>query len=426
MTTPELDPEHFIPFRAEDLRRLLLNSPEMQDQNRRLFEKICILIQRYYHLAFQKQLNTLKDCYAPFNPDRDTLPIGEESASVLREKQEQLVAVLNDVVQAANFKIVSQQDLDNSIEEESLFNIRLDVDFNDFDQILFYRRGESRRQAWVRKWYSWKKTNIEFTNYDRVLVYVRVKGEAYFRDRDPDSMLFRPGTTMIKLFRNIPKADLEMLFPNTEVAMRVRDKIMIGVPAAVSGVVVLVTKLGSTLLLLAALFAFWLGWRNEPVFIDQTALVALGVGLGSVGAYIWKQFNAFRNRKIRFMKVLADNLYFKNLDNNAGVFHRLIDAAEEAECKEVMLAYYFLVTSAEPLTPQSLDEQIEQWLKGFGGGQCDFEIEDALDKLRALGLLDGAADSAAADANTHLLPVKLDVALERVEAACHDAVSRID
>tara|TARA_B110001469_G_C9327329_1_gene174897 strand:- start:313 stop:468 length:156 start_codon:yes stop_codon:yes gene_type:complete len=49
------------------------------------------------------------------------------------------------------------------------------------------------------------------------------------------------------------------------------------------------------------------------------------------------------------MKTLTDNLYFKNLDNNTGVFHRLIDAAEE-EGKEVILAYYFLLKANKALT----------------------------------------------------------------------------
>ena len=42
-----------------------------------------------------------------------------------------------------------------------------------------------------------------------------------------------------------------MLFPNSEVRMKTIDKLIIGVPAAVSGVVVIVTKLGATLILLA-------------------------------------------------------------------------------------------------------------------------------------------------------------------------------
>jgi len=434
MKLAEVEQEHFIPFRASDLLVLLLRAEEMPEQNKRRFEKICVLLSRYYHLHFYEKLNTLKDCYAPFNPDADTLPIGEVSGSQLKEMQGKLVDVLSDVVRAANFKAVSQEDLDRAMLEESLFNIRLKVDFNDFEQILFYRRGESIRSAEARKWYSWKKTKIEFTNYERVLVYVKFKNEDYFRKRDPKDLFFKPGTTMIKLFRNIPKADLEMLFPNTEVAMRVQDKIMIGVPAAVSGVAVLVTKLGSTLLLLSALFAFWLGWRQEPVFIDQAALIALGVGLASVGAFVWKQFNSFRNRKIKFMKILADNLYFKNLDNNAGVFHRLIDAAEEAESKEAMLAYFFLATAEQPLSQAELDDNIENWLRSYGGGRCDFEVDDAVSKLVSFGLVEQVAGdgSVKSDANSEekaeilWQAVDLERALASIESACHTAVAKID
>ncbi len=426
MDLPDVEQEHFIPFRAADLLDLCLRSKDLVDKDKRRFEKICVLMSRYFHLQFQEKLDTLKDCYAPFNPDSDTLPVGEATGSELKDKQLQLVETLTDVVQSANFKPVSQEDLNRAMLEQSLFNIRLNVDFDDFEQILFYRRGESRRTAEARKWYSWKKFNIEFTNYERVLVYVKFKNADYFRKRDPKDLFFKPGTTMLKLFRNIPKADLEMLFPNTEVAMRVQDKIMIGVPAAVSGVVVLVTKLGSTVLLLGALFAFWLGLREEPVLIDQTALVALGIGLASVGAYVWKQFNTFRNRKIKFMKVLADNLYFKNLDNNAGVFHRLIDAAEEAERKEAMLAYFFLVTAEDALSKQELDEKIEHWLRGFGSTQCDFEVEDALAKLKYFGLVDeissGSASSEGSDSQPRLKAIDLDTALGSMLEACRDRV----
>lgn len=421
----ESQQEHFIPFSAADLLELCLRAESMPEQSKRRFQKICVLLGRYYHLHFHERLEALKECYAPVNPDRDTLPIIEYSASEKLSRQRELVDVLSEVVLAANFKPVSQEDLDKAMQEESMFNIRLNVDFNDFEQILFYRRGESTRSGEVRKWYSWKTEPIEFTNYDRVLVYVKFKGADYFKHRDPKELFFEPGTTMIKLFRNIPKADLEMLFPNTEVAMRVRDKIMIGVPAAVSGVVVLVTKLGSTLLLLGALLSFWLGWRDEQVTIDQGALVALGVGLGSLGLYIWKQFNSFRNRKIKFMKVLTDNLYFKNLDNNAGVFHRLIDVAEEAETKEAMLAYFFLVTADEALSLGELDERIEQWLKSYGGRRCDFEVEDAVRKLKELGLVVETELETSSGPQATIAAIDLDEAQANIEAACHTLVSTI-
>ena len=60
-----------------------------------------------------------------------------------------------------------------------------------------------------------------------------------------------------------------------------------------------------------------------------------------------RQVTKFKNRKILFMKALSENLYFRNLDNDAGVFHHLLDAAEEAEVIEAVLAYHFLRTAPD-------------------------------------------------------------------------------
>ena len=115
--------------------------------------------------------------------------------------------------------------------------------------------------------------------------------------------------------------------------------------------------------------------------------MVLLAGLVALGGYLWKQFNNFKNRKLRFMQALTRNLYFKNLDNNAGVFYRLANDAEEEECKEALLAYYFLLTSKKPLTKQDLDHRIEDWLSATWQCDVDFEIGDAMNKLIELQLV---------------------------------------
>jgi len=196
-----------------------------------------------------------------------------------------------------------------------------------------------------------------------------------------------PGSTIIKLFQNVPKADLEMLFPNSKVRMKTIDKLIIGVPAAVSGVVVIVTKLGATLILIASVFAFWMGLSKEEAQLNQKHLIALGAGLATLGGFLYRQISKFKNRKIKFMKALSDNLYFKNLDNNAGVFHHLIDAAEEEEVKEAVLAYFFLLTENQPMEKSELDDHIEKWFENRWNCRIDFEIDDALNKLERLELV---------------------------------------
>jgi hypothetical protein len=88
------------------------------------------------------------------------------------------------------------------------------------------------------------------------------------------------------------------------------------------------------------------------------------------------------------MKALSENLYFRNLDNGAGVFHHLLDAAEEEEVKEAVLAYHFLRTAGRPLTAEELDRRIEDWFARRWEATFDFEVDDGVGKLRRLGLAD--------------------------------------
>ena len=266
------------------------------------------------------------------------------------------------------------------------------MDFDDFEDVIFFRRGESIKEETLVKLFGLSKKTFQFTNYERVAIYIKFKEKPYFDSQKRKNLYFEPGSTIIKLFHNVPKADLEMLFPNSKVRMKTIDKIIIGVPAAISGLIVLVTKLGASLLLVGSVISFWLGLKDQEVQIKQQHLIALGAGLGTLGGFLFRQINKYKNRKIKFMKALSDNLYFKNLDNNAGVFYHLIDAAEEEEFKEAVLAYYFLLAAKETLTKKELDDRIENWLAERWDCDIDFEIGDAIDKLQRLELIEVDAD----------------------------------
>lgn len=403
----QLEKSRFIPFSRSDLVRFLLDDqPINQDDHVKLNQLNDLLI-HVYHFEFHKTLETLKTCYAPINPDTDTRALFNLNQSEITEKEVELFDTLNHLLDKANFERVTDADIQSAMDEESLFKIKLDIDFDDFEQTLFFRRGESIRRETLVSFLGLLKKEIEFINYDRVVVIVKFKPQAYFDAHGRKDLFFRPGSTIVKYFRNIPRSDLEMLFPNTEVRMKPIDKLIIGVPAIVGGLIMMVTKLGTTLLLIGTLFAFWLGMRNDPVELNQANLLALGIGFGTLGAFLWKQFSNFKNRKIRFMKTLADNLYFKNLDNNMGVFHRLIDTAEEEECKEAILAYYFLHQANQPLSAKTLDEKIEHWLEQSLGHSMDFEVEDALQKLLKLELVVKTADQ--------YQSVALDKALQKLD-----------
>jgi hypothetical protein len=149
---------------------------------------------------------------------------------------------------------------------------------------------------------------------------------------------------------------------------------------------VITTKMGATLILLGSLLGFWFGVSSEPVHLDKAALLVLLAGTGALVGYIWKQFSNFRNRKLKYTQALTENLYFKLLDNNAGALYRILDDAEESECKESLLAYFFLLAEGGPMSVASLDQAVESWFAEKWQCKLNFDVHDALRKLRDLGL----------------------------------------
>ena len=188
-----------------------------------------------------------------------------------------LQSMLDTVLNRANYEKVTKQGLAKALRSSSLFQVRLYVDLGDFEEALLYTRGATAREETLSEFFGLWKRKVSFVNYDRVVLYIRFK-----EDIDNDSALgdCTPGSSMLKLFQNVPAADLEMLFPNIRVGMRWIDRLLIGIPALVSGGIVLTTKLGATLVLLGSLIGFWLGMSSKPVAMDKTTLIVLGAVAG--------------------------------------------------------------------------------------------------------------------------------------------------
>ena len=370
---PKCQLTRFIPYAASDIAAMCLQHAQFTQQQQAQFTRLFKLLQRQFGLEALDSLALLKQAYRQQDPDSD-LRNPELPRQPLNDGD--FESLLIELLNRANFDEVSEQAIQESLGDSSIFKVRLKVDFNQYEEVLLFKRGVSIRREQVSRWLGLRKRNLEFVNFDRVLIYIRLRPE---NDAQPPKVLLR-------LFQNVPRADLEMLFPDTQVGLRLIDKLLIGVPALVSGVVVLSTKMGATLFLLGSMLAFYLGMRDEPVILDKTALLAIGAGFGALGGYIWKQFSNFRNRKLKFTQALTSNLYFKLLDNNAGVFHRITDNAMEEELKEALLAFFFLHQKTQAIGAKQLDHEIQLWFKQHWQCPLDFEVHDALQKLERLNL----------------------------------------
>jgi hypothetical protein len=380
--------EHFIPFRRTDI--VSMCADELPAAERESFRSFAAMLASLLHHRFHARIEALKDAYHPFNPEADTRPVTPLDTKERPAAQERLERELAALARAANFTPIDSGDLDRAFREHSLLKVRLEADRGAVGKIILFRRGESTRTRNVPIWWGLRRKAVTFTNYARVLVYATFREAEGLSESEIERLPYRPGSTIIKLFQNVPRDDLEMVLPNVKIRMRRIDKLLIGIPALISGIVVIVTKLLASGWLLLLLLAFWLGLREEPVVLNKTGLLSVAIGLIAFAAYVVRQVTNFKNRKILFMKALSENLYFRNLDNDAGVFHHLLDAAEESEVTEVLLAYHFLRTADGTHGGRDvaeLDRRIEEWFAQRWDTQVDFEVEDGLRKLRDLALV---------------------------------------
>jgi hypothetical protein len=216
----------YIPFRKSDIIEMCSREARLSESHVKEFQDLCQILEALFHFEFHKRLETLKNCYAPFNPDADTRAVFSYSEADKKNLQKQLVAELTEILNAANFETVTAEDPQQSLGEESLFKIKLVVDFNDFEEVIFFRRGASVKIETLLSFFGLRKKTFTFTNYERVAIFIKFKEEEYFKAKNQKNLYFVPGSTIIKLFQNVPKADLEMLFPNSRVRMKTIDKLI--------------------------------------------------------------------------------------------------------------------------------------------------------------------------------------------------------
>lgn len=139
----------FIPFRKTDV--VTLCAAEVPDEERESFQAFTDLLASLLHHEFRARLEALKDAYHPFNPDTDTRTIVELGADERRDAEKHLVEELTALAEAANFDRIDANDLDRAFGDESLLKVRLEADFDDFEEYVFYRRGERARQEEVKR-----------------------------------------------------------------------------------------------------------------------------------------------------------------------------------------------------------------------------------------------------------------------------------
>jgi len=383
------DRDHFIAVRKAELLDALIDHGRIAEPARReAFRQLCRVLAAIYHYEYFAKLERLRDDYFYFNPEIE--PHARLDAEAIERAYADLVGSLIRVLEGANFVEISHDEIADAHRERPVMQVTLAAPLDDYREVRFFRRGHHKEPLTIDRWLGLRKRMTEVLVYDDVVLFAAMKSAAEIASRRERQRLerrkLRPGAVLIKYFHNIPSHDLNALFPNVRVVLSLRDKLLLSGPALLGGVPILI-KLASTITVLFLAIGVYFGVAASVGEEETAGAMAALSALLALGGFITRQWLRYQRQSLIHQKQLAEHIYFRNVNNNAGVFDSMIATAEDQRCKEAFLAFYFLCTAASAPAHGELEGAIESWLKQAFGVEVAFKVDDALDRLDRLGLL---------------------------------------
>ncbi|HML28180.1 MAG TPA: TMEM143 family protein, partial [Hyphomicrobium sp.] len=336
--------ERFIPVTRfallDRLTKTHLWPPGQAAEARRFFRYLDYWRQQQYFAM----LLELEQDYEAFSPDSDLLMTRGFSNDDREALQHRLFEGVESLLVRANYERIDPNDVEVILTRESHYGLDLFVDMKAFERIAIYYRGASNRKYEKRSLRKFlRKEEFDVPIFQRLFLMFKLKtSEARVEEVMREKKMSREAAEKwvehrrqhlppsisdkniyLKLFKNIPRTDVEMVFPNTEVRFRPMDKLRLGVTA------------GSGLGMGAV------GAAGKLALVLSNPIAAIGA-LAGLGGIAVRQAMGFLNQKQRYMVVMAQNLYFHTMADNRGVILKIAARGAEEDVKEEMLLYSVL------------------------------------------------------------------------------------
>jgi hypothetical protein len=378
------DRERFIPVTRAALMERLTRPQSWRANEAKEARRFFRYLDYWRQASYTAHLLEMGQTYEPFNPDSDLLVTRKYTEADKSALQQRLIEQTQMLLEQANYTQIDPADMELILTADSHYGLDLHVDMHAFDELMIYYRGATKRRLHrrdARKLYLFKE-EYDVPIFQRLFVLFKLKP---FEQRVDEVMKqqtceraaaekivrklrgslgaeINSSSVYMKLFKNIPRSDIEMCFPNTTVKFRLFDKLRLGVTAGGGlgvGVVGTATKL-----MVAA----------NPI--------ALAGAVATLGGLAFRQGMKFIHKRNEYMVTMAQNLYFHALADNRGVMTVLADRAAEEDIKEEMLLYSVLAKDTVHVNELAdVDAAIEQQLFNTFGLNINFDLHDALDRL---------------------------------------------
>ncbi|KAH7851651.1 hypothetical protein Vadar_014766 [Vaccinium darrowii] len=198
------------------------------------------------------------------------------------------------------------------------------------------------------------KMTIQEPTFDRIIVV--------YRRASPKTKTERG--IFVKHFKNIPMADMEIVLPEKKNPSLTPMDWVTFLASAIVGLVAVVRSLDTPTGDLWVMFAI----------------------LSTVIGFCAKTYFTFQQNMATYQNLITQSMYDKQLDSGKGTLLHLCDDVIQQEVKEVIIAFFILMEQGKA-TMQDLDLRCEELIMEEFNERCNFEVDDAVQKLQKLGIV---------------------------------------
>ncbi|KAI3714429.1 hypothetical protein L1987_73031 [Smallanthus sonchifolius] len=198
------------------------------------------------------------------------------------------------------------------------------------------------------------KITIQEPTFDRIIVVYRLAGTKTKKERG----------IYVKHLKQIPMADMEIVLPEKKNPS--------------------LTPMDWVKFLTTA--AFGLAAATGSIETPQADFWVIIAVVSTVVGYCAKVYFTFQANMETYQNLITQFMYDKQLDSGKGTLLHLCDDVIQQEVKEVIISFFILMEQGKA-TLEELDQKCEELLKEEFDERCNFDVDDAVNKLEKLGII---------------------------------------
>ncbi|CAN1243914.1 hypothetical protein LINPERPRIM_LOCUS5872 [Linum perenne] len=413
-----LEKESVIPILKPKLIMTLANLIE-HTSDRAEFLKLCKRVEYTIRAWYLLQFEDLMQLYSLFDPvyGEEKLKQQHLTPDDILTLEQNFLTYLFQVMEKSNFKIATDEEIEIALSGQYLSNLPIKVDESMLDKKLLstyfqnhaysnlpdfankyviFRRGIGIDQ--ITGYFFMEKVDMLIGRFWAYLLRITKlekflsrkhkkqrrdstkdddnnsednKDEFYVERIRLENMELRLASTKAKVergvyvkhFKNIPMADMEIVLPEKRNPGLTPMDWVTFLVSAVVGLVAVISSIESPK--------------------DLWVMFAV---LSTVIGYCAKTYFTYQQNLAAYQNLITQSMYDKQLDSGKGTLLHLCDDVIQQEVKEVIISFFILMEQGKA-TREDLDLRCEELLNEEFGESCNFDVDDAVEKLEKLGII---------------------------------------